>query len=268
MIDLPERRWLAELAERGDCCVTDVFGYDRLPRSWSVNFANGLPEHLIYLVVGGSAAGAIADRPVVLRAGTLLWLPPRTPFHLHATGNAMLRLYRFRLASETTVGEPCVLADAWTLRDTFDALIAELGGQLELRAVRTRALLVVLFSGIVRLARAATGPAPLADDVRARLEELVDGDPAARPAVAELAGVAGLSVDYFARRFAETFGMSPRAWLVRRRIHRAMLWLDESDDPVSAIATQLGYPDVFLFSRQFKAVTGVSPRAWRGRGRG
>jgi AraC-like DNA-binding protein len=264
---MSRERWLAELADTGERRVTDVFGYDRLARSWSVNFADGLPEHLIYLLVGGNAAGMIAGRAVVLRAGTLLWLPPRTPFHLHATGNASLQLYRFRLASETAVGGPYVVADAWALRDTFDALVAELGGRLELRAVRIRALLVVLFSGIFRLTGRAAGPAPLSDPVRARLEKIVDGDPAARPSIAELAAAAGLSADYFARRFGETFGMSPRAWLVRRRIHRAMLWLDESEESVSAIARRLGYPDVFLFSRQFKAVTGVSPRAWRERGR-
>jgi len=262
-----KERWLAGLARHGDRLVTDVFGYDRLPRSWTVNFPAGLPEHLIYLLAGGGAAGAIADRPVVLRAGTLLWLPPRTPFHLHATGNAQLRLYRFRLAATSTAGGPYVLADAWPVRDAFDALVAELGGRLDLRAERIRALLVVLFSGIFRLTHATKGPAPLSDTVRTRLEDLVDRDPAARPTVADLAAAAGLSTDYFARRFAETFGMAPRAWLVRRRVHRAMLWLDESDAPVSTIARRLGYPDVFLFSRQFKAVTGVSPRAWRDRGR-
>jgi AraC-like DNA-binding protein len=59
--------------------------------------------------------------------------------------------------------------------------------------------------------------------------------------------------------------VAPKTWLVRRRIHHAALRLDESDDPVSVVASDLGYPDLFLFSRQFKMVMGRSPRHYRAR---
>jgi AraC-like DNA-binding protein len=127
---------------------------------------------------------------------------------------------------------------------------------------------VVLFSTLFRDLDRADHLPPLSAAARARLETYVENRPADRPTIAELAGVVGLSTDYFRRRFRHTFGLAPRAWLVRRRIQQAMLRLDESDASISEIATCLGYPDVFLFSRQFKAVTGIAPTVWRARGSG
>lgn len=247
--------------------MTELYGHDRLSSTWAVELPHGLPEHLVYLLAAGAAEGVVAGRPVTLRAGTLLWVPPRTPFRLHATGRRQPRLYRCRLAP----GGPDdaavrVIDDAWALREPMDALVAELGGRLAHRATRIRGLLVVLFSGAFRLSTTSGGLPPLPASDRRRLEEYADRHLADRPTVGDLAAVVGLSPDYFTRRFRATFGTAPRHWLVRQRVRRAMLLLEETDEPVGTVAARLGYPDVVLFSRQFAATTGASPRAWR-RGR-
>jgi len=256
--------WLTELAERGDRMVSELYGYDSLPATWTVGFPAGLPEHLIYLLVAGSITGEIAGDRVDLRAGTLLWVPPRTPFRLHATGQRSARLYRCRLrpgaAPDATVR---LIHDAWPLREPMAALVAELGGALDHRAERVRALLVVLFTSILRLRRASAGSEPLPESIRDKVESYVEQRVTDRPTGAELASVAGLSADYFARRFRATYGIAPRQWLVRQRIRHAMQRLEESEDSISAVARQCGYPDVYLFSRQFAAVVGVAPRVWR-----
>jgi AraC-like DNA-binding protein len=260
--------WLHVLAAQGDRLVGELFGFDRLARDWAVRFDRGLPEQLVYLVVAGSAAGQAQGEPVALHPGSLFWLPARTPFDLYATGDAPPVLYRFRLAGPADCcPSPClVVPDAWELRSTMDSLVRELGSALEFRSERVRALLVVLFSSLFRDLDRDSNLPPLSATARARLEAYVEARPAARPTIAELADVVGLSADYFRRRFRHTFGLAPRAWLVRRRIQQAMLRLDESDATISEIAARLGYPDVFLFSRQFKAVTGIAPTVWRARG--
>jgi AraC-like DNA-binding protein len=188
---------------------------------------------------------------------------------LHAIGDTGPMLYRFRLATSARAPVPYLVhGDAWALRTTIDAIVTELGSRLEFRAERLRALLVVLFSALFRATGSTHRLAPLPAAVQSRLETYIDTHLADRPSIPELAEVAGLSADYFVRRFRETFGSPPRTWLVQRRIHHAMLWLDESDTSISSIAGRLGYPDVFLFSRQFKRITGVSPRSWRDRTRG
>ncbi len=263
-----QREWLDLMTSEGDRLVRNPFAYDRLTGDWSINFPNGLPEHLVYLVVAGSAVGAVAGERVDLLPGTLFWLRPRRPFHLHAGVDSGLTLYRLRI-STSAPGWPeglLTLPDAWDLRGTFDALIIELSGALPFRAERLRALLVVLFSGIFRATAAHPRTPPLDADQRAALESYVDARLHHRLGAADLAQVVGLSEDYFVRRFRQTFGVAPRSWLVRRRIQAAMLRLDDSTQPVGAVARDFGYPDVFLFSRQFKSVTGVSPRSWRERG--
>jgi AraC-like DNA-binding protein len=263
-----QRDWLDLMRTEGDQVARGLFGYDRLPGTWTLDFPRGLPEHLVYLVVAGSAAGEVAGTDVALAAGSFFWVTPTTEFQLQAAVDGGLTLYRLRLATDAAgcPGGHLVVPGAWQVRTAFDALVIELSGALPYRAERLRALLVVLFSDVFRTAARHRRTPPLDSDQRGALESYVDTRPAERLSAATLARVVGLSEDYFVRRFRQTFGVAPRSWLVRRRIQAAMLRLDESSDAVGRVARELGYPDVFLFSRQFKEVTGMSPRAWRARG--
>jgi AraC family transcriptional regulator len=78
-----------------------------------------------------------------------------------------------------------------------------------------------------------------------------------------LASLAGLSVSHFARTFKHTFGFSPHAFLLRRRIERAQGLMLQSTLPLAQIATDCGFSDQAHFSRQFLQLTGESPGSWR-----
>jgi AraC family transcriptional regulator len=78
-----------------------------------------------------------------------------------------------------------------------------------------------------------------------------------------LARLTGLSVSHFARTFKFTFGFSPHAFLVRRRIERAQGLMLKSAFPLAQIASDCGFCDQAHFSRQFLQFTGESPRSWR-----
>ena len=263
-----QRRWLAQLSRGPDF---GLFAYEPLPKPWSVIYPRGLSEHLVYLVVSGSCEGTAGEERVRLDPGSLMWLHPGVPFDLRATEDGRpMAVYRFRLTplpgAGVDHGPVLVLPDAWELRPAFDMLIAELAGTSPFREVRLPALLLVLFTGIFRLAgepRGGVRPLDLAQ--RRLLETFVDRQLARRLLPEELAELVELSPDYFTRRFRRTFGIPPRVWLVRRRIHQAALRLDETADSIAEVAADFGYPDVFLFSRQFKAVLGMSPRAYRAR---
>lgn len=85
--------------------------------------------------------------------------------------------------------------------------------------------------------------------------------------VPELARLAGMSPAQFFRRFRETTGSTPLAWLRRERLRHAQRLLLESDEAVQQIAFTVGYRDAFYFSRDFRKHVGVSPSAYR-RGEG
>jgi AraC family transcriptional regulator len=94
-----------------------------------------------------------------------------------------------------------------------------------------------------------------------RLRSDIDTD----VSLAVLAADAGLSRFHFCRAFKESTGLSPHAWLRQQRLDQAMNMLRDSDAPIAAIATQLGYASQTAFAAAFKKLTGETPSDWRRR---
>ena len=78
-----------------------------------------------------------------------------------------------------------------------------------------------------------------------------------------LAGMAGLSVSQFERRFRRAFGNSVRKYLLRVRIENGARLLRESNETVSNIAQQCGFYDHAHFSRAFRQVMKQTPTQYR-----
>jgi AraC family transcriptional regulator len=79
----------------------------------------------------------------------------------------------------------------------------------------------------------------------------------------DLAGVVRLSTSYFFRAFRTTFGESPLAYVMRRRMLRAQHLMLTSRVPLSQVAADCGMCDQAHFSRTFRRVIGMNPKAWR-----
>ena len=83
--------------------------------------------------------------------------------------------------------------------------------------------------------------------------------------LAELAAQGNMSERTFLRRFNETVGMTPVAWLQRERMYRARELLEMSNGSLADIAEQCSYRSLETFRVAFKRVVGVSPAAYRDR---
>jgi transcriptional regulator GlxA family with amidase domain len=81
--------------------------------------------------------------------------------------------------------------------------------------------------------------------------------------VVELACVAKLSCGYFANAFKLTFGVSPYAYVVARRLQRAMDLMTSTCASLCEIALASGFSDQSHLCRQFRRAAGVSPNVWR-----
>jgi AraC family transcriptional regulator len=68
---------------------------------------------------------------------------------------------------------------------------------------------------------------------------------------------------HFSRVFKRTFGASPHAYVLRRRIERASRLMIESTTPLSEIALRCGFNDQAHLSKRFRQQTGATPAAWR-----
>ncbi len=70
---------------------------------------------------------------------------------------------------------------------------------------------------------------------------------------------------YFSRFFKEHMGISPKQYLLKKRIERAEQLIEKTDYSVQEIALSVGYKDALYFSRFFKKETGFSPVKYRNR---
>jgi transcriptional regulator of acetoin/glycerol metabolism len=78
-----------------------------------------------------------------------------------------------------------------------------------------------------------------------------------------LAAEARLSVYYFARAFKTSTGVSPHRYVLEQRVKRARQLLVQTDLPLSAIASAVGFFDQGHFSRQFRSLVGTTPSSFR-----
>lgn len=78
-----------------------------------------------------------------------------------------------------------------------------------------------------------------------------------------LAGLVRLSCSHFSRACKNTFGLTPHALLMHRRIERCQALMAKTGQPLSQIAYACGFADQAHMSRTFRQFVGASPRDWR-----
>lgn len=83
--------------------------------------------------------------------------------------------------------------------------------------------------------------------------------------VAAAADLANVSQRTFSRRFQQATGMSPRAFILEKRLERARDLLTRSRLPIEEVAARVGYADRATFSNTFRQHAGLSPARYRRR---
>jgi len=104
-------------------------------------------------------------------------------------------------------------------------------------------------------------PPPARHLLRAR--DLADRRYAEQLDVDDLARAAGLSRAHFSREFRRTFGESPHAYLLTRRLERAAALLRSTDHSVADVCFSVGLQSVGSFTTSFTRTFGMSPTTYR-----
>jgi AraC family transcriptional regulator len=81
--------------------------------------------------------------------------------------------------------------------------------------------------------------------------------------VADLCALVERSEAHFSRSFRGTFGYSPHAFVVRRRVEMAARYMLGTGMSLSDIALACGFVDQAHLCRHFRLVNGETPAAWR-----
>ena len=159
-------------------------------------------------------------------------------------------------------------ADRAALRWSLERMMQELrepqpGGTL---VAQHLAQLVLIQALRIHLAEGLSGGVgwlfALSDPQMSKAINAMHQDPARRWTLRALAARAGMSRSSFAQKFKQTVGSSPIGYLTRWRMLLAGDRLENSNDPVSAIALSLGYESESAFSNAFKRVMASTPRKY------
>ncbi|GAB3499303.1 hypothetical protein GCM10027341_22330 [Spirosoma knui] len=94
-------------------------------------------------------------------------------------------------------------------------------------------------------------------------KRMMDADVQTNWTVVELASQAALSEFHFFRTFKQAFGVSPRQYLIQKRLQRSASLLKTRQYAIADVAFLTGFSDVFAFSKAFKKVYRTTPAAYR-----
>lgn len=104
----------------------------------------------------------------------------------------------------------------------------------------------------------------LADLARLRrVRDRIDREYAQPLDVEALARGANMSAGHLSRQFRLAYGTSPYAYLMTRRIERAMALLRRGDLSVTEVCFEVGCSSLGTFSTRFTELVGVPPSVYR-----
>ena len=110
----------------------------------------------------------------------------------------------------------------------------------------------------------AAGTEHLRDLARLRrVRDRIDRDYAQPLDVEALARGAHISAGHLSRQFKLAYGESPYAYLVTRRIERAMALLRRGDLSVTEVCFEVGCASLGTFTTRFTELVGMSPGTYR-----
>ena len=178
---------------------------------------------------------------------TLLLLPPReTVSLLEALQSLPQRHFR---------GSPMV-------KGLFDILLnLHSEPQVPLHRTRMRQALVQLLLEIIDCAAQLAVRDPVSSIKR--IAQMIEGRPAEEFQIRTLAQMAGLSLSWFKTRFKEQIGLSPRQFILRTKVNAACRRLLASDESITKIGGELGFPTSQYFATVFRRMMGVPPKTYR-----
>jgi AraC-like DNA-binding protein/mannose-6-phosphate isomerase-like protein (cupin superfamily) len=207
-------------------------------------------------------------RTVELRKGSIVFWPPGTE-HGDRFGRGPNRTLQFELSLNEfqTLREHFPPATQPLRGELFGATIRRIRDELDRSDANTGLLLrsavyeMVAIANRIRNTRALPG---LGIHLAARFIEEHIGESLRLGDVAERVG---LRPRRLSESFRDELGMSFRDYIMQLRLERAAHALMLSDEPISDIASRLGFYDQAQLSRFFKLRTGLSPRTYRRRSR-
>lgn len=166
-----------------------------------------------------------------------------------------------RLHDVLKARDPVVTAAVTAI--TREAQQKEPGSALYVEAAAVQLAVHLLRNYASVTLREPSGQGRLSPAQARRLTEYIEARLHESPNLQTLAAVAGMGVWSFTRHFRESFGRTPHAYIIERRIVRAGRLLAQTRMPIKEVASDCGFADQAHMTRVFRAHLGTTPAALR-----
>ena len=231
------------------------------------------PYHLIHFVTKGSGLLKIDGRIYDIHAGDAFLIPAeqvsyyeasrQTPWSYFWVGLTGMRASQYIRQILDAMPERYVLRGLNTEKyASVIRPIAALEGTSAIHYFHAQQALYTLFIYFAEDLSALRSPRYL-PSLAIRVKGYLEAKYAEKLSITEVSQHFGVHPNHLSRAFREAFGLSPKQFLIERKLEKAAQLLTETDDPVGLIAFFLGFEDQHAFSKAFKKHYSVSPLAYR-----
>lgn len=226
----------------------------------------GRPSHALVFKLSGESVYYFEGRTLRLRRGEMLFVPRGASYSFGKTSPGESRYILINFRGQVGDAAPQVYGlDAFMDFDHFCHRLHRVS-LLETAADRYRAL--SLFYQALECVCEAEKPINLNAAAAQKLEPAVEQlrehlyDPALK--IGSLHALCGVSDTYFRKLFIARFGVSPKRYVLLRRLRRAKALLDHGEyNSIAQVAALSGFDDPLYFSKLFRQTYGHPPSANR-----
>ncbi len=238
----------------------------RVDSAWA-QFAPFYPYYRMYYIVEGKATIFMQDKKLELLPEHLYFIPAYSIMSAQCEDCMLHYWVHFNvdvtLASYLTVYPPNLSIQAQPCdKDLFRLLIEKFNlSQQEAHPAHTLActsLAQYFFSRFLstnNVSSKASNFIPVLEYINKNLATPISN--------ADLCKIMCLSETYFSNLFTQQFGISPKQYVLQKRVSAAAKALLETDKTVKEIAMSLGYDNEMYFNRIFHKITGTPPGKYR-----
>ena len=241
-------------------------GYSECSPAWSTAVKISLPFFRIYYVQSGSAAVFLRKRRYDLFSGNVYLIPGHHPFTNECPKR--MSVYWFHGLPMSPEADNIIRqvdrVESWKIdeldfyRDIFLNLDSMDISSLNPDLLKLQSLMTFLLAGLMARSEDGKIPGEISPTLKKSVEYM-DANYLWNPSLQRIASQACLAPNYFHRIFTKAFGVTPHAYMERKRMILARDLLISTEKDLVAIADECGYENAFYFSKVFKKHFHTSP---------
>ena len=209
------------------------------------------PHAALSFRVSGTGDFEIAGKHLASKPGTVLFVPANTPYRVEYSGSESIVVHLSHC--NYTEAENISLQNASAVELRFGKLLES---WTQNRSVnRAKSILYDIFETILEAKKNPDGDTTFSDCVSYMEEHYHEPE----TDIEAICAYRFISASTLQRAFREHFGISPKQYLTRLRMNRALELLTLCELSVKDIAFACGFTDEKYFSRAFKKAYGYPP---------